>query len=58
MRIQSPTNAKLGVRQAWHVAGISTGKVIAMPDEMIEWWWKIQDVVAYDAKHKNAAAGK
>jgi len=49
----------MGVRQAWRVAGISTGKIVAMPDEMIEWWWKLQDVVAYDEKNKNgkAAAG-
>jgi len=59
VRTQSPEHNRMGVRQAWRVAGISTGKIVAMPDEMIEWWWKLQDVVAYDEKNKNgkAAAG-
>lgn len=44
------------MREAWRVAGITTGKVVAMPDDMIAWWWKIQDVVAYDLKQKKSAA--
>ena len=58
IHIHSPENKRLTVRQAWHVAGVSTGKVIAMPDDMIEWWWKIQDVVESDMKQKGAAIGK
>jgi hypothetical protein len=58
LRTPSPQHRRLGVRQAWRVAGISTGKIVAMPDDMIAWWWKIQDVVAYDVKQKSAAAGK
>jgi hypothetical protein len=58
LRTWSPQHRRLGVRQAWRVAGISTGKIVAMPDDMIAWWWKIQDVVAYDVKQKSAAAGK
>jgi hypothetical protein len=61
VRTASPQNQRLGFRQAWRVAGISTGKVVAMPDDMIEWWWKIQDVVAYDVAQKkvaSAAAGE
>jgi hypothetical protein len=56
VRTSSPHNQRLGVRQAWRVAGISTGKVVAMPDDMIAWWWKIQDVVAYDLAHNKAAS--
>ena len=56
---QSPQHKRLGVRQAWRVAGISTGKIVAMPDDFIAWWWKIQDVVAYDTtRKKGAAAGQ
>lgn len=47
----------MGVRQAWRVAGISTGKIVAMPDDIIEWWWKIQDVVDSDVKQKGVASG-
>ena len=54
----SPQNKRLGMREAWRVAGITSGKLIAMPDDMIAWWWKNQDVIAYDVKQKRAAAGK
>jgi hypothetical protein len=27
-----------------------------MPDDMIEWWWKMHDVVAPDTKQKGSAA--
>jgi hypothetical protein len=54
-------NKRLGVRQAWRVAGISTGHIVPMPDEYIEWWWKLQDVIASDrktgAQAKVASAG-
>jgi hypothetical protein len=44
------------------VAGISTGKIVAMPDDMIEWWWKLQDVISPDAtleqKKQSAAGGR
>lgn len=54
VRTYSPQHKRLGVREAWRVAGISTGKVVAMPDDIIEWWWKLQDVVAADEVKKRA----
>jgi hypothetical protein len=48
LRTPSSQHKKLGLREAWHVAGVSTGKVVAMPDDMIAWWWKIKDVVEQD----------
>jgi hypothetical protein len=46
----------LGVRQAWRVAGITAGKIVPMPDEYIEWWWRIQDVMAADVRPEKSKA--
>lgn len=48
LRTPSSQHKKLGVREAWHVAGISAGKIVPMPDDIIAWWWQIQDVVKQD----------
>jgi hypothetical protein len=42
----------MGVRFAWRVAGIATGEIAAMPDSVIEWWWKIQDLLPNEASGK------
>jgi hypothetical protein len=33
------------IKQAWRVAGIATGEIEAIPDEILKWWWKIQDLL-------------
>lgn len=36
---------RMHAKFAWRLAGIATGQVAAMPDSLIEWWWKVQDLL-------------
>jgi hypothetical protein len=46
---------RLSPRNAWRLAGIAIGQLAAMPDAVIEWWWKVQDLLP--PKSANQPAG-
>ncbi len=35
---------RMSPRLAWRVAGIASGYIEAIPDSVLEWWWKLQDL--------------
>ncbi len=35
---------RMSVTQAWRVAGIASGQMKAIPEDLLSWWWKIQEL--------------
>jgi hypothetical protein len=35
---------RMSPKLAWRVAGIASGQVEAIPDSVLAWWWKLQDL--------------
>jgi hypothetical protein len=55
LRKSGLTGKRVGLRLAWRIAGVATGQVVPMPDSVIEWWWKVQDLLPQNSVPPSAA---